>query len=187
MPYLSLSIRDVRFAILGVRLLFQTHPMKASTVFLVIFGLIVAAIGGLFTALMWDSYQRASAMHAWPQVEAVILSSEIGERQHDEYTAKEYSVKLLYGYEWEGEAMTGELITSRGKLWSKDRARMAKEVEKFPKNKKTMAFVNPEKPEIAVLKPDSKAAGYSIWFPMLFVVGGLGISVRACIRKKVSG
>lgn len=159
--------------------------MKSSTVFLVVFGLITAGIGGLFTALMWDSYQRASAMHAWPQVEAVILSSEIGERRHDEYTAKEYSVKLLYGYEWEGEAMTGELLTSRGKLWSKDRARIDNELEKFPENMKTMAFVNPEKPEIAVLKPDSKAAGYSIWFPLLFVVGGLGITFKA-VRTEVA-
>lgn len=70
--------------------------MKASSVFLILFGLIIAGIGGLFTALMWDSYQRASAMHAWPQAEAVILSSEIEERRHDEYSAKEYRVKLLY-------------------------------------------------------------------------------------------
>lgn len=158
--------------------------MKASTVFLVIFGLIVAAIGGLFTALMWDSYQRASAMHAWPQVEAVILSSEIAERRHDEYSAKEYSLKLLYGYEWKGEAMTGELLTARGNPWSKERARMEKELEKFPEALKTKTFVNPAKPQMAVLKPDTKAAGYSIWFPLLFVVGGLGIVFKAIRMRK---
>ncbi len=159
--------------------------MKASTVFLVILGLAVAGIGGLFTALMWDSYQRASAMHAWPQVEAVILSTEIGERLHDEFSAKEYSVKLLYGYEWKGEAMTGELLTARGNPWSKERARPEKELEKFPKGMKTMAFVNPAQPDFAVLKPDTKAAGYSIWFPLLFVVGGLGIAFKA-VRKEVA-
>jgi hypothetical protein len=157
--------------------------MKASSVFLVIFGLVIAGIGALFTALMWDSYQRASAMHAWPQVEAVMLSSEIEERMHDEYSAKEYRVKLLYGYEWKGEAMTGELIVARGNPWAKERARAERQLEDFPEGMKTMAFVNPEKPEIAVLKPDSKAAGYSIWFPLLFVVGGMGISVRAIFRR----
>jgi hypothetical protein len=30
-----------------------------------------------------------------------------------------------------------------------------------------------------VLRPDSLAPGYSIWFPSLFVIGGLGIAVRA--------
>lgn len=159
--------------------------MKASTVFLVIFGLIIAAIGGLFTALMWDSYQRASAMHEWPQVEAVILSSEIDERRHDEYSAKEYSVKLLYGYEWKGEARTGELLTARGNPWSKERARTERELKNFPAGMKTMAFVNPSEADFAVLKPDSKAAGYSIWFPLLFVAGGLGITFKA-VRKEVA-
>jgi hypothetical protein len=46
-----------------------------------------------------------------------------------------------------------------------------------------MAFVNPAQPDFAVLKPDTKAAGYSIWFPLLFVVGGLGIVVRAIVRR----
>lgn len=157
--------------------------MKASSVFLVIFGLVIAGIGTLFTALMWDSYQRASAMHAWPQAEAVILSSEIEERKHDEYSAKEYRVKLLYGYEWKGEAKAGELIVARGNPWAKERARVDRELERFPEGMKTMAFVNPAEPDFAVLKPDSKAAGYSIWFPLLFVVGGLGIAVRAVVRR----
>lgn len=157
--------------------------MKSSTVFLVVFGLVTAGIGGLFTALMWDSFQRASAMHGWPQVEAVILSSEAEERRHDEYSAKEYQVKLLYGYEWKGEGMTGELLTARGNPWSKDLARIERELEKFPVGMRTMAYVNPAQPDFAVLKPDSKAAGYSIWFPLLFVVGGLGIVVRTLVRR----
>ncbi len=157
--------------------------MKSSIVFLVVFGLVTAGIGGLFTGLMWDSFQRASAMHGWPQVEAVILSSEVEERRHDEYSSKEYRVKLLYGYEWEGEGMTGELLTARGNPWSKDLARIERSLEKFPVGIKTTAYVNPAEPDYAVLKPDSKAAGYSIWFPLLFVVGGLGIVVRALVRR----
>lgn len=158
--------------------------MKSSTVFLVLFGLVTSLIGGLFTALMWDSFQRASAMHGWPQVEAVILSSGIDERRHDEFSAKEYQVKLLYGYEWRGEAKTAELLTARGNPWSKDLARTERQLEKFPAGSKTMAYVNPADPDYAVLKPDSKAAGYSIWFPLLFVAGGLGIAVRALLPRR---
>jgi hypothetical protein len=157
--------------------------MKSSTVFLVVFGLVIAGIGGVFTALMGDSYQRASAMHAWPQAEAVILSSEVEERRHDEFSQKEYRVKLLYGYEWKGEGKTGELLTARGNPWSKDLARIERELEKFPVGMKTKAYVNPADPDYAVLKPDSKAAGYSIWFPLLFVVGGLGIVARAVVTR----
>ncbi|MFM2197880.1 MAG: hypothetical protein RLZZ505_1312 [Verrucomicrobiota bacterium] len=153
--------------------------MKSSTVFLVVFGLVTAAIGALFTSLMWDSFQRASAMHAWPKAQAVILSSEIEERRHDEYSAREYRVNLLYGYEWQGKAMTGGLLNARGNPWSKERARPEKELEKFPAGMKTSVYVNPSDPDFSVLKPDSKAAGYSIWFPLLFVAGGLGIAFKA--------
>jgi hypothetical protein len=92
-------------------------------------------------------------------------------------------VKLLYGYEWKGEAKTGELIVARGNPWAKERARAERQLENFPEGLKTMAFVNPAQPDFAVLKPDTKAAGYSIWFPLLFVVGGLGIVVRAIVRR----
>jgi hypothetical protein len=37
-----------------------------------------------------------------------------------------------------------------------------------------------------VLKRDSKAPGYSLWFPIIFVVGGLGIIVGA-VRSWVAG
>jgi hypothetical protein len=43
----------------------------------------------------------------------------------------------------------------------------------------TTCRVNPHDPDFAVLKPDSLAPGYSIWFPALFVIGGLGMTVRA--------
>lgn len=153
--------------------------MKASTIFLVLLGLAIAAIGALFTALMWDSYQRASAMHAWPQVEAVVLSSETEEWQHDEFSPMEYRLKILYGYEWKGEPETGERLTARGNPSSNKRAKAEADLASFPPGKRVQAYVNPEDPAFAVLQPDSKAAGYSIWFPFLFVIGGLGIAVRA--------
>ena len=49
-----------------------------------------------------------------------------------------------------------------------------------------MVYVNPADVNFTMLKPDSKAAGYSIWFPMLFVIGGLGIAIRA-IRSELRG
>lgn len=153
--------------------------MKGATIFLILFGLITAGIGALFTALMWDSYQRASAMHQWPQVEAVILSSEIEERQLSEFIPKEYRVKLLYGYTWQSEPITGNKISFRGNPWAKERAKIEKSLTNFPVGKNLSVFVNPSDPSTAVIKPDTKAAGYSIWFPLLFVVGGLGITVRA--------
>jgi hypothetical protein len=50
-----------------------------------------------------------------------------------------------------------------------------------------MVYVNPADVNFAMLKPDSKAAGYSIWFPMLFVIGGLGIALRAISGERRAG
>jgi hypothetical protein len=47
---------------------------------------------------------------------------------------------------------------------------------------RTTCRVDPANPDFAVLKPDSLAPGYSIWFPALFVIGGPGIAVRALTR-----
>lgn len=157
------------------------RPMKGSSIYLIFLGLVVAAIGGLFTLLMWDSYQRAVDQRNWPQVEAVVLSSEVREFQHDEFSPKEYRVEILYGYEWESEAMTSDRLTARGNPTSKDRAKIQGQSNAFLAGAKVIAYVNPENPDFTILKPDSKAAGYSIWFPLLFVVGGLGIVVKTLL------
>lgn len=155
--------------------------MKGSSVYLIFLGLAVAAIGALFTGLMWNSYQRAVDQRSWPQVEAVVLSSEVVEYQHDEFSPQEYRLEILYGYKWENHAMTGDMLTVRGSSPSKDRGKIEGQVKTFRKGAKVPAYVNPEDSGITILKPDSKAAGYSIWFPMLFVVGGLGIVVKVLL------
>lgn len=158
--------------------------MKAATIFLVVLGLMIAALGSFFTMLMWKSYQRAAAMHSWPQVEAMVLSSGIEERQHDEFSPLEYRLEILYGYEWKGKGMTSGRLTARGNPFSNKRGAAEKQLEKYPAGKKIVAFVSPVDPAYTVLKPDSKAPGYSIWFPLLFVLGGSGISVAA-IRRAI--
>lgn len=153
--------------------------MKVSTVFLILLGLSIAAIGGLFTVLMSSSYGRAVEQRAWPQVDAVVLSSEVEEWRHDEFSQKEYRLKILYGYEWKGEAKTGERYDFRGNANYNKRDKIEAMLKKLPTGSETTVYVNPEDPDFAMLKPDSKAAGYSIWFPLLFVAGGLGIAFKA--------
>lgn len=153
--------------------------MKGSTVFLVMLGLVIAVVGGLFVWLMGMSYMRAVEQRDWPQVEGVVLSSEIEEYKHDEFSPMEYRMNILYGYEWQGVRKTGERYGFRGNPKYNKRNKIAGMVEAFPSGKKITVYVNPADKNFTILKPDSKAAGYSIWFPMLFVIGGLGIAVRA--------
>jgi hypothetical protein len=48
----------------------------------------------------------------------------------------------------------------------------------------TECFVDPQNPQLAILKPDSLAPGYSIWFPGLFMIAGLGITFNALIHAR---
>lgn len=161
--------------------------MKGSTIFLILLGLCIAAVGGIFTALMWYSFQGAVEQRSWPQVDAVVLSSESEEWQHDDFSPKEFRLKILYGYEWEGVPMTGERYGFRGNPYYNKRNKIAGLVEEFPAGKEIRVYVNPENPSFTLIKPDSKAPGYSIWFPLLFVVGGLGIAGRALLRGVQAG
>jgi hypothetical protein len=56
-------------------------------------------------------------------------------------------------------------------------------LEQYPVGKEVTAYVNPADPEFAILEHSSKAALYSIWFPCLFMVGGVGMIISA-LRKK---
>lgn len=147
--------------------------------FLSLTGLSLILIGSLFIALMTRSFLRASAMRDWPRVECVILESRIEERQHDPLSPTEYRPHLLYGYEWKGKRLTSNAYSLRGGKWSSQIQRAESVLEGYPAGSRRNCLVNPDNPMQAVLKPDSMAPLYSIWFPALFVVGGAGILVRA--------
>ncbi len=146
-------------------------------------GLAIAVLGGLFVWLMARSFLRAWEMRSWPEVACVILSSEVTERRNDENSAPEFRQDLTFGYEWKGIARTGDHLTLRGSPWSSKRELVEARVAEYPVGSHAICHVNPSNPERVVLKNDSLAPGYSIWFPALFVVGGLGITFRAAIRR----
>lgn len=152
--------------------------------FLVALGLTLALLGSLFVWLLARSYLRAREMRAWPEVACVILNSEIEQRIHDPQSPPEYRLDLTFGYEWQGEPRTGDHLTLRGSPWSSKNGVVAKRRAEYPVGMTTTCRVDPSNPDFAVLKPDSLAPGYSLWFPALFVVGGLGIAIKALIAGK---
>lgn len=156
---------------------------RAGRWYLAILGLVVALLGGLFVWLMARSFLRAREMRTWPEVACVIISSEVEERRHDENSPPEYRQDLSFGYEYQGKARTADRLTLRGSPWSSDREVADARVAEYPEGKTTICHVSPADPDFAVLKNDSLAPGYSIWFPGLFVVGGLGITFRAVFPK----
>ena len=163
----------------------QHHPSAntAGRWYLAILGLVLAGLGVVFVWLMGRSFLRAYQMRSWPEVGCVILSSEVEERRHDESSAAEFRQDLSFGYEWQGSAHTGDHLTLRGSPWSSNRELVEARVAEYPVGKNTLCHVNPADPDFAVLTNDSLAPGYSIWFPALFVVGGIGITFRAATSR----
>lgn len=158
-------------------------PSAGGRWFLAAIGLSTALIGALFVWLLARSYLRAREMHAWPEVECVILHSSIEERVHDPQSPREFRVDVQFGYERDGIPHTSDRLTLRGNPWSSKRVLAEKLAAEYPAGITTTCRVDPQNPDFAVLKPDSLGPGYSIWFPALFVVGGLGIASRAIIRR----
>jgi hypothetical protein len=162
----------------------SNEPTLGGRFFLVGLGLILALMGSFFVWLLVRSYLRARKMHAWPEVSGLILSSDIEQRKHDLESPMEYREDLSFGYEWKGERFTGDHLTLRGSPWSSDRASVETKLAEFPAGKFVICHVDPQNPSFAVLKTDSLAAGYTIWFPSIFVIGGLGIAGRAAFFRK---
>lgn len=149
-----------------------------ASIYLMFIGLAVAAMGAFFVVIMWNSFQAAKETRAWPEVGASVIDSSVAERRFSKETAKEYSLKLHFDYSYEGKRYDGYNLKKRENPWYRNREKIEALVEKYPSGMETKAFVNPAKPEMAVLAHDTKAAGYSIWFPGLFVVGGIGCMLR---------
>lgn len=148
-------------------------------IYLCIIGLGLMLIGGFFMWLMGRSYLNAKATREWAEVPATILQAEVIERQIGEHVPVDYAAHVLFGYEYRGERLTSELLTPRGEKWAKEREKAVLELADITPGQQTRCWVNPSQPEVAILQHDTKAAGYSIWFPALFFIGGVGIIIGA--------
>lgn len=157
---------------------------KSGGVFLLLIGGLLCLSGAVFCALMWGSFSNAMEMRSWTEVEAEIISAEVVDRKIGDAVPTEYAAKVSYGYFFKGQAYTSDKIDYRGTKWSKEKAKAEELGAEFSSVATHPAWVNPEKPSEAVLKLPTKAAIYSIWFPGLFFIGGLGI-VAAAGRKLI--
>lgn len=154
---------------------------KAGAIYLAGIGVAVALVGAVFVYLLWASFSQAKATRTWTETSCLIIRSKVNEKS-EKHISKEYSWSVEYNYSFEGANYSSEFHKPRGVKWTSRKDEVEALIKKYPKDSKAVCYVNPAEPSQAILDHDSKAAGYSIWFPMLFVVGGLGISFSA-LRK----
>ncbi len=149
-------------------------------------GTFTAGLGMLFCVALYKGYWRADETRVWTKTPCVIERAwiEEGRKTHDSPTS--YRFRVEYGYRFEGREYTGDRV-KRVDGATSIRSKAEGLLEKYPEGLETQCFVNPAVPDEAVLRHDTLAVGYSIWFPGLFVVGGVGIVVsgmRGWLRRR---
>ncbi|BDS05276.1 hypothetical protein NT6N_03160 [Oceaniferula spumae] len=159
----------------------QSNNGRAGRIFLCLIGLMLILAGGVFEWLMIRSYQHAKASRAWPQVEALVLRSVIDERVF-KGSPREFRLNVLFGYTYQGGEYTSDKISPRGAKWTKELGPVETLAAEYAPGTTHTAWVNPDQPDAAILKHDTKAAGYSLWFPGLIIIGGAGM-IWGALRK----
>ncbi|MEN8772735.1 MAG: DUF3592 domain-containing protein [Akkermansiaceae bacterium] len=150
--------------------------------YLAFIGLALALMGGFFVFVLGRGYLRAKETREWPGHPAVVVVSEVSDRQIGK--AKEYCHKLVYEYRIDGEFYRGARLKRRENPYLKEESKILPSVNSFPVGSKVEAFVNPDDPAEALLEHETRAPGYSIWFPALFLIGGLMVFFRALLKLR---
>lgn len=157
-------------------------PDKASTtsarLLKTALGLLLVAAGLAFVAVLWNSYRRAEETRHWTPTPCLITFSELLTEHVTPNSPISYRAGIRYRYTFGGTIYDGSHIM-RVDGTTKDRAKAIALTEKYPPGRETTCFVNPAQPDFAVLEHATRAALYSIWFPLLFVAGGAGMIFSA--------
>lgn len=149
---------------------------------MVVMGLFLIAVGSLFVWYLWAFFQKSSRMNDWVETPCVIEKSEIDSSGLNQHYGTMYALVTEYRYQFDGTEYTGTKY-KRIQPASSHEDKIESKRKDYPVGSEAVCYVNPEEPSTAVLKKDSKASIYSIWFPGLFVLGGLGMVVSA-LRKR---
>ena len=160
----------------------NTSGRVAGSIFICMIGLMLVSMSVVFEWLMLRSYLNAKESRQRPSVEAVILSSDIIERQISG-SPVEVKFDVAYEYVYQGKPYSSKRLSPRGSKWMRDKDSVRELLLKYPVGSSHKAWVDPQSPDSAILKHDTKAAGYTLWFPVVIMVGGCGMIWGALRRR----
>ena len=172
------------------------HAVAASSLsarlFKIGIGVTLMLAGLAVTALLFIPWHRSKETHTWTETPCVITESYAREAQSGDFSQTSHRVYLRYRYEVDGREFTGARWRRIAFAGEEDEgvsrktphAAQAKELlEKYPEGRATTCLVNPAAPGDAVLEHQTTASIYTLWWPMLFAVGGAGM-VWSVLRRK---
>ncbi len=169
-------------------------PSRAARLFKIGVGLFLMISGLAVTALLFLPYRKAIETRTWTETPCEILVSFRKEEQVSEFSQPVQRVFIKYRYTFAGTEHTGYRWRRVTFFEKQDRdvakktphiAEADKLVAKYPAGAKLTCWVNPGAPGEAVLEHHTRAAIYTLWWPMLFAVGGGGM-VWSVLRRRVT-
>jgi Protein of unknown function (DUF3592) len=155
----------------------------AGKLWMISMGLFLMALGSFFMWYLWAFFQKSSRMDHWVETPCVIEKSEVDDSGFNQHYGKKYALVTVYRYQFKGQEYVGQRfkrIQPVGSHFEK----ISKLAQETPAGQATLCFVNPDDPASAVLKKDTKGSIYSIWFPGLFALGGLGMVISALRQSR---
>lgn len=171
-------------------------PTVSARLLKIVLGMSLMAAGLAVTVLLFIPWRRAKETHAWTETPCVIVESYTREVQSGDLAHTTHRVFLRYRYAFGGKEHTGtkwRRITYAGEedeglsRKTPHASEAVKLVDKYPAGAAATCWVNPAAPHEAVLEHQTTASIYTLWWPMLFAVGGAGIVWSAVRRKSLRG
>lgn len=144
-------------------------------------GTFLIALGLAFTWWLWGAGEKGMITRHWTPVPCVILVSGVKQSQYSPNDPEKWQPEMEYRYTFAGQVYHGTRV-KRVEGPSPHRAKATAAAAAFPPGMETECFVNPQNPSEAVLMHSTKAAFYTLWWPLLFAVGGAGM-LRAALRR----
>lgn len=145
--------------------------------------LILIGVSWALVLYLWRSYMRAAEMDAWVEAPCRIESISIDDTQRNQRGMPKYLLNVTYRYQWNGQDYLGNRL-KRLPTEASDPKKLKKMIERYPVGTETVCWLDPDLAENVVLKKDSKAALYTMWFPFVFIIGGAGMIVSALFRRQ---
>jgi hypothetical protein len=143
-------------------------------------GMFLIVLGLAFTWWLWGAGERAMITRHWTSVPCVVLVSGVERKQFSPNDPEKWQPDLEYRYTFEGKVYHSTKLR-RIEGPTPHRAKAVASAAAFPAGLETQCFVNPANPSEAVLEHGTKAAFYTLWWPLLFAAGGVGM-LSAALR-----
>lgn len=142
----------------------------AGRVFLTIFFLFFAGIGGVLSVLTIKSAMKSLSTYSWQRVGCEILESEVGSGK----APGDFVPEVRYSYEMAGSRFESTRYWLNRRTIS-DYTKALRSVQKFPVGSKSTCLVNPAQPSESILERESLAGMlFSIPFTLIFFIIGVG-------------